>query len=72
MYNHLLRPLTAADIDAQVEKILRGLGHPEPPLDLHLVRELLRLDRQFYSSSDTGWLREKVSRLRVAGLQPDG
>jgi len=69
MYNRLLRPRTAADIDAQVEKVLRGLGHPEPPLDLHSVRELLRLDRQFYSSTETSWLREKVSRLRIAGIQ---
>lgn len=69
MYNLLLRPRTAADVDDQVEKILRGLGHPEPPLDLVAVRELLSLDRQFYSSTETGWLREKVSRLKVAGIQ---
>lgn len=69
MYNLLLRPRTAADIDAQVEKVLRGLGRPEPPLDLLSVRELLMLDREFYSSNDTGWLREKASRLKVAGKQ---
>lgn len=69
MYNVLLRPRTAADIDAQVEKVLRGLDHPEPPLDLPAVREILELDRGFYSSTDTSWLREKVSRLKVAGKQ---
>lgn len=66
------RPLdlqTAAEIDQQVEKVLRGLGRPEPPLDLAAVRELLRLDRGFYSSADTDLLRERVSRLIVAGKQ---
>jgi len=33
------------DIDAQVARVLRGLGNPEPPLDLDAVRELLRLAR---------------------------
>jgi hypothetical protein len=69
MDNLILKPQTAADIDAQIQKILRGLGHPEPPLDLLLVRELLRLDREFYSTMDTSWLRERVSRLKVGGQQ---
>jgi len=69
MDNLLLRAHTAADIDSQVHKILRGLGHPEPPLDLLAVRELLQLDRQYYSSTDDDWLKEKVSRLKVAGKQ---
>jgi Zn-dependent peptidase ImmA (M78 family) len=60
---------TTADIDAQVAKVLRGLGSPEPPLDLDVVRELLKLDRDYYSSDDDGLLREAVSRLKVAGLQ---
>jgi hypothetical protein len=60
---------TVADIEKQVQKVLRGLGHPEPPLDLQFVRELLRLDRAFYSVSDDGALRETVSRLKIAGTQ---
>jgi hypothetical protein len=36
---------TVADIDAQVAKVLRGLGQPEPPIDLRVVRDLLKLDR---------------------------
>jgi hypothetical protein len=60
---------TAADIEKQVQKILRGLGNPEPPLDLRVVRELLRLDRVYYSVSDDGALRETVSRMKVAGTQ---
>lgn len=60
---------TAADIEKQAQKVLRGLGNPEPPLDLADVRELLQLDRAYYSVSDDGALRETISRLKVAGLQ---
>lgn len=57
------------DIDAVVSKILRDLGTPEPPLRLELVRELLSLDRQYYSSTDTGVLQEVVHRIRVGAKQ---
>lgn len=61
--------LTARDIDTQVSKILRGLGNPAPPLNLNDVRELRKLDRQYYSSSDDSTLREFISRMKVAGKQ---
>jgi hypothetical protein len=60
---------TIADIDGQVDKILRGLGNPEPPVDLRVVRDLLKLDRGYYSITDDSLLRETFSRLKVAGLQ---
>jgi hypothetical protein len=59
----------ASDIDEQVLKILRGLGNPEPPLNLDDVRQLLRLDRQFYSTTDAGMFRELVSRIRLGTMQ---
>jgi len=64
-----LSPRTITDIDGQVAKLLRGLGAPAPPLDLDSVRELLRLDRGYYSTSNDSVLRETVSRLKVAGIQ---
>jgi len=67
--NILLRERTARDIDEQVAKVLRGLGRPEPPLNLDEVRELLRLDRAYYSSTEDGVLREVTHRLLVAGKQ---
>jgi IrrE N-terminal-like domain len=67
--NSFLRLHTAEDIDAQVEKILRGLGSPPPPLTLDDVRALLKLDRHYYSSRDTGAVREVASRIYVAGKQ---
>jgi hypothetical protein len=57
------------DINAQVEKILRGLGNPEPPLRLEMVRELLRLDRQYYSTKNDGVLREFASKIRIGVRQ---
>ena len=67
--NRVLSEKTANDIDERVERVLRGLGHPEPPLRLEDVRELLKLDRDFYTANDPGVLREAVSRIRIAGAQ---
>lgn len=69
MKNIKLGLRTIADIDGQVAKVLRGLDNPEPPVDLRLVRELLKLDRGYYSTSDVGLLGEVFSRLKVAGRQ---
>ncbi len=69
MRNILLSRPTATDVESQVRKVLRGLGNPEPPLKLEDVRALLRLDRGYYSTRNDGFLREKVSRLAVAGAQ---
>ncbi len=67
--NRFLETRTARDIDTQVTKILRGLGNPTGPLDLDQVRALLKLDRQYYSSTNDSWLREKISKAKVAGKQ---
>ncbi len=69
MKNHPIDPFAAEDIKDQVDKVLRGLDNPEPPLDLGDVRELLKLDLQFYSTRNTGALREFVSRVKVGGKQ---
>lgn len=69
MKNVRLGARTISDIDGQVAKVLRGLGNPEPPVDLLVVRELLKLDRGYYSTTDDGLLRETLSRLKVAGRQ---
>jgi hypothetical protein len=60
---------TVADIDGQVAKLLRGLGNPKPPIDLRLARELLKLDRGYYSTTDDGLLRETFSRMKMGGRQ---
>lgn len=65
----LLRQATRVDIDERVERILRGLGNPEPPLRLGDVRELLKLDLGYYTANDPGLAREAISRVRVAAIQ---
>ncbi len=64
-----LDEFSVADIDAQVLKILRDLGNPEPPLHLEHVRELLKLDRDYYSVTDDGLLDRWVHSLKLAGKQ---
>lgn len=65
----VLSPRTAADIDRRIERVLRGLGSPEPPIQLSQVRSLLDLDREFYTADDPGLAREVINRIRVAGIQ---
>ena len=67
--NRIIRAKTAKDIDRRIERVLRGLDHPEPPLHLEEVRELLQLDRVFYTADDPSLVRETISRIRTAGIQ---
>ena len=69
MLNHYLPEGDAREIDALVEKVLKDLGEPTPPLSLDHVRELLRLDLKYYSSTDTGIITETAHRMRLAGKQ---
>jgi hypothetical protein len=67
--NVLLLPRTKVDIDQRIERVLRGLGNPEPPLRLEDVRDLLSLDLAFYTADDPGLAREAISRIRVGAIQ---
>ena len=67
--NRLLLNKTAADIDRRVERVLWGLSNPEPPLALQDVRELLNLDRAFYTADDPSILRKGIHRIRVGAIQ---
>jgi hypothetical protein len=69
MQNHFLDGRTARDIDRRIAKLLKDLGSPEPPLRLEIVRDLLELDRAYYSSSDVGVLADTVHRMKMAGKQ---
>lgn len=53
------------EIGGQVERILRDLGNPEPPLKLDEVRALLALDLQYYSSTDPGLIAELTHRFNL-------
>lgn len=59
----------AEDIRRLVEKLLRDLGNPEPPLSLEDVRTALKLDLGYYSSTNTSLLQDVAHRIKVAGKQ---
>lgn len=65
----ILKPGTENAINERVDRILRDLDYPEPPLRLDQVRELLRLDLRHYSSEDVSWLQDRIHQVRVAGKQ---
>jgi hypothetical protein len=67
--NVYLSDRTAADIDARVARVLKGLGNPRPPLRLELVRDLQQLDRKYFSSGDPSAAREFVHKMMMAGKQ---
>ena len=69
MSRELTGPLERQDINAQVDRLLRDLGNPEPPLQLELVRELLRLDLQYYNTSNTTFFDDIRHRIRVGKKQ---
>lgn len=53
------------EIRAQIDRILRDLGSPEPPLNLPNVRKLLSLDLQYYNRTDPGLVAELHHRFRL-------
>lgn len=61
----LVGDLEKREIRAQVDRILRDLGRPEPPLILADVRALLSLDLQYYSSTDPGLVAELTHRFTL-------
>lgn len=69
MENIFLSERTSQEIDTFAQKILQDLDWPEPPLDLDHVREVLELDRAYYSSTDQGVLSETIHKMKMAGKQ---
>lgn len=61
----LVGDLERREIRTQVDRILRDLGRPEPPLVLADVRALLSLDLQYYSSTDPGLVAELTHRFTL-------
>lgn len=69
MANPVLSERTAREIDQRVATILGDLGMPAPPLDLDQVRQLLNLDRRYYSSTDHGLIEDVIHRLTIGTKQ---
>ena len=66
MKNLILLPTIRQKIDRRVDKILRDLGNPEPPLRLEDVRELLRLDLGYYQTESDGLWQRASHKLVMA------
>lgn len=58
----------ASDIDKIVDRLLRDLGNPEPPLSLDVVRDALRIDLKYYSTSDPSLI-EEIGHKVTVGLK---
>lgn len=69
MKNLIFRADVRQKIDRRVDKLLRDLGNPAPPLRLEDVRELLRLDLGYYQSDSDGVLRRAAHTIVMAGKQ---
>lgn len=69
MKNRFVDTSTAVDIDRRVAKVLRDLDYSSGKVELKEVRDLLRLDLQYYTSSDDGLLRDVVHKLRIGAKQ---
>ena len=59
----------ADDIRKIVDRVLRDLGNPEPPLDLAQVRSLFELNLRYYSTADPSFLQEVTHHLSMAGRE---
>lgn len=58
-------PYAAKDIREAVQRLLRDLGNPEPPLNLDHVRKLQNLDLTYYSKTDINILDEIAHKFML-------
>jgi len=65
--NPQVGPGEAAEINKAVSRLLSEFKGLEPPIDLDMVRDRLKLDREYYSSKDPSRMKEVVHALKVAG-----
>ena len=65
----ILRKSVAQKIENRCERLYNDLGNPEPPIFLDAIRELLRLDKTFYSLEDPSFLDRLLRTLTIAGKQ---
>lgn len=59
----------ARSIDQRIDRLLRDLGNPEPPLRIEHVLDLLKLDLHYYRAGDVGVFAEIAHRMKIASKQ---
>jgi Zn-dependent peptidase ImmA (M78 family) len=60
---------SSRDISERIDRIHRDVGYVDGKVSLPEVRELLKLDLQFYRTDDPGLLDEVVHKLKVGAKQ---
>ena len=65
----ILNENIARKIEKHCERLHNDLGNPEPPISLDAIRELLRLDKTFYTLKDPSFLNHFLHKLTIAGQQ---
>jgi len=65
----LLSRSTVLDIDKRIARVLNEIGNPQPPVPHELIREVLRLDMEYFQKDDPGIFSEVWSRLKRSTKQ---
>jgi hypothetical protein len=65
----ILKERTEQKIKTHCERLYNDLGNPKLPVCLDAIRELLRLDKTFYSLEDPSLLNRVFHKLSIAGKQ---
>lgn len=65
MPSSLIDEATQRELDRLVSRVLRDAGFRGPPVDIEVVLEALKLDRDFYDLEDPGLLRRLGHRILV-------
>ena len=63
----LLRETVAKKIEQKIDRLHKDLDNPTPPIDLENVRELLRIDKQFYTLEDPRLLNRIIHTAILGG-----
>lgn len=69
MRNQYLDAGTAGEIDSLVDRLHKDLGYRQGPVELAAVRDLCKLDLQYYSAEDPSLLQEVVHKMRIGAKQ---
>ena len=69
MNNIFLDSKTANDINKAIDRVHQELDYTDGAIELREVRDLLRLDLQYYQLNDPGLLGEVIHKLKVGAKQ---
>ena len=65
MRNQFLDNGTAQEIDKLVDRVHKDLGTIHGGVELTAIRDLLRLDLQYYTLDDPSFIQEVIHKMRL-------